>query len=298
MLCVAISVIIAFTFFYNAGKGGQDPRTVELFEIGGKGYNQNYFEKQKNLYSLTWQLGYQEMALNLSSESAGAGSVGRLQAFVYNLTIFRQQADNLGIFASDEELRKEIRQIRTFQSRQSSGFDANSFDTFISNVLPRYQLEQEDFFALVRDKIRLEKFSEVLAAGVSPSNIEIDTRYRQQNESVVAYVIAESLEETKKTIEITEQQIKEHYQENIDAGSLLSPEKRSIEYAFFPDPTYVKPTPPPVPVLPPVPEPAPGTTPAPVSPPVPEPAPGTTPAPVSPPVPEPAPGTTPAPVSP
>jgi hypothetical protein len=217
MFLVAAVVIIAFTFFYDAGKGMDDPRTAKLFEIGGTSYNQYDFEKLSNLYSLTWQLGYQEMALRLSSESFGAGSPGSFQAFVYNLIIFRQQADQFGIFVSDDDILKEIQGIRAFQSRQSGGFDPVAFENFINNALPRLRLEQDDFFELVGDKIRLDKFTDVLVAGVSPSNIEVDARYRQQNQSVVTYVIAEPLEDAKKAVEISDEQVKAHYQDNIDS---------------------------------------------------------------------------------
>ena len=50
MFLVAAVVIIAFTFFYDAGKGLDDPRTAKLFEIGGTSYNQYDFEKLKNIY--------------------------------------------------------------------------------------------------------------------------------------------------------------------------------------------------------------------------------------------------------
>ena len=293
--------------------------------------------------------------------------LGRLQAFAYNLTIFRQQADNFGIFVSDDDIRKEITRTSTFQSRQSGGFDSETgLRSFVSNVLPRYSLGEDDFYALIRDKIRLDKFSEVLVAGVNPSNTEIDARYRQQNQNVVSYVIAESLEDAKKAIEVTDEQIKGHYQDNIDTDkdgisdgdelraksdptdpettpeldelrnllaseekqiakhdadkdgelsdeeqdamiaalnaknsglgqSLQSPEKRSIEYAFFPNPTYVKPAPAPSPLLPPTSllPPAPLLPPTPASKPVVPPAPAPEPAPeekpITPPATEPAP---------
>ena len=217
MFIVAAVVIIAFTFFYDAGKGVDDPRTAKLFEIGGKSYNHFEFEKLNNLYFLARQLGYFDMAMKLSSESAGLGSAGSLQAFAYNLTIFRQQADRVGIFASDEEVTNEIQSIRAFQSRQSGGFDGEAFKGFIENQLPRLSLDQDSFFEFVRDKVRLDKFNDVLAAGVNPSNIEVDARYRQQNQNVVTYVIAEPLTEAKKAIEISDEQIKAHYLDNIDS---------------------------------------------------------------------------------
>lgn len=273
MLFVAIIVIIAFTFFYDSGRGADDPSGATVFRAGGKDYSAAHFERMLNLYGLSRL--FFEFEDKLTSERYfDEGMTGRVQAFIYNLTIFRQKADALGIEASNEEITKEIQNNPRFRS-QTGGYDPAAFDNFISNL----RVSQEDFFGLVRDKIRVEKLSELLAAGVSPSDGEVDTRYRLQNQKIVAYVITAPLEEAKESVEVSDEDIKEHYDENITKGnSLKTDEKRAIEYAFFSDPNYVPPTPPvtPDPATPETPDPTPTPTPTPTPDPPAEPVEGDT----------------------
>lgn len=262
MLFVAIIVIIAFTFFYDPDSGGSDTSGLTVFEAGGEKYSQADFEKMRSLYSIIaprWYRGYglfTDLEEKLTSERYGSqGAAGRLQAFVYNLSIFRQKAGGLGLDVSNDEIAKEIQNNPAFRS-PTGGYDAAAFDNFVSNELPRFQLAQQDFYDLVRDKIRIDKLSDVLAAAITPSQTEIDTAYSQQNQKIVAYVINDSLEEAKKSIEITDEAIEEAYDKNIaDGQSLQTDEKRAIEYAFFEDPTYIDPN------SPKLPEPTPGAAP-------------------------------------
>ncbi|MFL2479566.1 MAG: hypothetical protein ACJ0K4_08455 [Verrucomicrobiales bacterium] len=45
MIFVAVIVIIAFTFFYDSGRGPDKEKNTKLFRIDGKWYTQNDYEK-------------------------------------------------------------------------------------------------------------------------------------------------------------------------------------------------------------------------------------------------------------
>ena len=249
MLVVAIIVIVAFAFFDSAAdRGRTDPESVVVFEFQGKPYTYRDLRAMQNQMTLLAgnrsdpYLGYRETYQKLTSERIAPGSGGVLQAFVYNLSIFREEAKALGIEASDAEVMAELKSNSRFRG-PSGSYDGALFDNFKSNALAGLGLSPEQLLDLVRDKIRIDKLSDLLAAGVTAPAVEVEARYQQENEKVVAYAFPITMEQAKEGLEIPEEKIKEHYDKNVaEKKSLKTEEKRRVEFAFFPDPT--KPNPP------------------------------------------------------
>lgn len=242
MLFVAIVVIIAFTFFGNPndGKGGR----VTEFKLGGKSYGTAELQKLFGQFQLAagfTPLGMEPMVTALTSEAMAAGALRNPQSFIYNLSIFRNHVADLGISASDEEVLDAIRNSPAFRTAPS-GYDPAKYSNLLDITLPRLGLAEEDFLQLIGDNICFEKFQDLLAAGVSASPLAVDANYAANSQKVVAYVIAETADKAKESITITPEAIEAEFKSLQEKGEApQSPPKRSVEYAFFEDPTYVDP---------------------------------------------------------
>ena len=257
MLFVAVIVIIAFTFFYDAGRGPDREKKQELFRIDGKSYTQTDYEKLlyklNMVFSQLRSMEYINFATQITSVRNDQSQRGMGQAFAYNLTILRNRAKDLGIYVSNEEVENEIQRMDRFQVRDTMGQPLNRFNPaaweYFKQTILAGDFTEEDFAQLIKDKISYVKLTELVGSGVIPSSHEVDMLYKKENQNVIAYVIKETIEKAKEGIEVTEEKIAEHYTELKTTNNALldKPEKRSFEYAFFPNPTYVKPEPAPEP---------------------------------------------------
>ena len=98
MLFVAVIVIIAFTFFYDAGRGPDREKNSKLFSIDGKDYTLKDYEKILSKLSMVYQLrsmDYFNFANQITSVRTDKEQRGMAQAFAYNLTILRNRSKSL-----------------------------------------------------------------------------------------------------------------------------------------------------------------------------------------------------------
>ena len=122
MLFVAIIVIIAFTFFYDAGKVQNRQEDQEFFKISGKSYTQKDWDNTLKPLAgnLIFRMGsdyidfFQQITSERDSDSE-TDSISLYQSYVYNLTLLRNKAKNYEIHVSDEEVIKEIKKMDLFQ---------------------------------------------------------------------------------------------------------------------------------------------------------------------------------------
>ena len=113
MWVVAAIVIVAFTFFYDAGKVQNRQDTEVMFEIGDKSYTQQDWNTALGpLYGqFIFRMGsdYIDLFQQLTSERASTtDSRSMRQAFVYNLMLLREKAKDYEIHISDDDIVKEI----------------------------------------------------------------------------------------------------------------------------------------------------------------------------------------------
>ena len=177
MLFVAVIVIIAFTFFYDAGRGPDREKNSKLFSIDGKNYTLKDYEKILMQLSMVYQLrsmDYFNFANQITSVRTDKEQRGMAQAFAYNLTILRNRSKSLGIYVSNEEVVKEIERMDIFQVRDTMGqplnrFNLNAWEYFKSTALAG-DFTEKDFAQLIKDKITILK--NIL--GDKISDIEMD----------------------------------------------------------------------------------------------------------------------------
>ena len=119
----------------------------------------------------------------------------------------------------------------------------------MSKRLSERNFKDADLMQIMRDKITLDRVKELLAANFQPPVTEVEDIYAQGNEEITAYALKRSLEDFRKEITVTDEEIAARYEE--DKETLMSEEKRKIEYVYFQAPIFPKPTPPaPTPPIP------------------------------------------------
>ena len=191
MLFVAVIVIIAFTFFYDAGRGPDKVKNAELFRIDDKWYTQNDYEKLLYKLNIVYQLrsmDYFNFANQITSVRNNQNQNGMAQAFAYNLTILRNRAKSLGLYVSNAEVENEIQRMDIFQVRDTMGqplnrFNLNAWEYFKSTALAG-DFTEKDFTQLIKDKISYVKLTELVGSGVIPSKHEVDMVYKKENQKM------------------------------------------------------------------------------------------------------------------
>ncbi|MGI9240839.1 MAG: SurA N-terminal domain-containing protein [Verrucomicrobiales bacterium] len=238
MLVVAILTIIAFVFLYDKNTYSQGSvQRGTAFKVYGKGYGANYLQKLDSYFNLAQELGMQDLAMQL----AGSRIVdNRLPLdFPINLMILRKEGRELGISPSNEEARKELEGLRAFADA-SGRFDPTIFAAR-SKSLSERNIKDADLMQIMRDKITLDRVKELLASNFQPPVTEVEDVYAENNEEITAYALKRSLEDFSKDVTVSDEEIAARYEE--DKETLLSEEKRKIEYVHFQAPIFPKPTP-------------------------------------------------------
>ena len=165
MWVVAAIVIVAFTFFYDAGKVQNRQDTEVMFEIGDESYTQQDWNTALGpLYGqFIFRMGsdYIDLFQQLTSERASTSdSRSMRQAFVYNLMLLRERAKDYEIHISDDDIVKEIKKIDLFQVRDTLGqplnqFDIRQWELFKAQFLSA-EYTEENFKQFIADKLRID----------------------------------------------------------------------------------------------------------------------------------------------
>ena len=145
--------------------------------------NISMLEKQQNarLFGLASDLGMSDF---LQSLIAGAKTEDEV---VLNLLVLRHEADRLGIRPSTSEVADRVRNLPAFNG--NGGFDFKKFGDFVQNALAPRGLSEEHIEQLVRDELCLNQIKQLLAAGVSIPEAEINANYERSYAKLYVSVI-------------------------------------------------------------------------------------------------------------
>ena len=218
MWVVAAIVIVAFTFFYDAGKVQNRQDVQDMFEIGGKSYTKKDWDSTLRPLPLIFRMGsdYIDFYQQITSERASTTDSRSLsQAFVYNLTLLREKAKDYEIHISDDDIVKEIKKMDLFQVRDTLGqpldsFDVRQWELFKSQFLSA-EFTEQNFRQFISDKISYDKIRELIGSGSTPSDFEVDQAYKKENQHIVAYVINKKVDDIKESIEVSDEEVKERF---------------------------------------------------------------------------------------
>ena len=269
MIVVAFIVIVAFAWFFNP----YDTRRGSLnqamaFRIGSKGVTVKEVERQTRILQAASDLGF-NFTMQLLQPTFDVVD------FTQNRYILGEEARKLGVDPSEEEVQAAIAEHPQFQRNQS--FSEDAYLDAIKETLEPMGLVAGDLRELMADKLRLDKLTSVLSSGAAVPQSVVDVEFQRERELITAAVVDFKLEDFEKDIEPTEEELKAFYDEQsalvpsaerqvegrldeVEQAALdliMSPERRQVEFVFFPEPVAPAAPAPPLP-------PQPGMTPPPL----------------------------------
>ena len=139
--------------------------------------------------------------------------------------VISQEAERLGLAASDEELRDKIRKQFSDASGQFIGFDR-----YKESVSLRYG-DVEKFENEIRDEIAQEKLRAFVTASVNVSDAEVEEEYKRRNTDFDVSYIALTAEKLAEKIQPSDEDLRSYYESHKTDYRYLEPQ-RKVRYVF------------------------------------------------------------------
>ena len=224
MIVIAILAIPFIFYFvqrpdYGAMRGDQFARIYDR--------NVSMLEAQQfvRLLSLAQALGMSDF---VGTMTAGAGSNQNQAAvqFIVSLQVLRHEADRLGLRPNASEIADVVRKLPAFQG--DSGFDINKFNDLVRNGLAPLGLAEEHIEQLVRDEICLNEIRQLLAAGVSLPQTELDENFQRGYDKLFVSVIRFHSTDFDNDIKINDEDVQKYY--DAHKSELKTDEKRKVDF--------------------------------------------------------------------
>jgi peptidyl-prolyl cis-trans isomerase D len=221
ILIFAILMAVSLVIFYapRRNSSGLDPskntevvakvgsRTVTIADIAR--VRENYARMFGNRVNLA-QLGGNKRFLD--------GLIGR--------HVMAQEAERLGLGASDAELAEKIRKRYSDASGKFVGLDR-----YKEIVISQYG-DIDSFENEIRDEIAQEKLRAFVTASVNVSDAEVEAEYKRRNSSFDVSYIAVSADKLAEKIQPTDDELKSYYESHKTDYRFLEPQKK-VQYLYI-----------------------------------------------------------------
>ena len=216
-------IIIVFVAFYGGTKL-REPGSEDIAEVNGEAITQREFamhyqkllERYRELFkgSLNPEL---VKSLNLKSSL--------LEELIQRKLVL-QEARDLGLATSDEDLMNAIAQVPEFQV--NGRFNKERYIQLLrANRLTPAQFETEQ-----REQLTMQRLYGVIADSVHVTEAEVRDRYRIEQEKINLYFIKLPASSFVAEVKATEEEVKTFYDRNKE--SLKEPLRVQVEYLSYP----------------------------------------------------------------
>jgi peptidyl-prolyl cis-trans isomerase D len=221
ILLFAILMAVSLVIFYAPGRNASslDPskntevvakvgsRTVTIADVAR--VRENYARMFGSRVNLA-QLGGNKRFLE--------GIIGR--------HVIAQEAERLGLGASDAELAEKIRKRYADASGNFVGFDR-----YKEIVVSQYG-DLESFENEIRDEIAQEKLRAFVTASVNVSDAQVEEEYKRRNTSFDVSYIALSADKLAEKIQPSDEELRSYYDSHKTDYRLLEPQKK-VRYVYI-----------------------------------------------------------------
>jgi len=223
MIVIAI-LAIPFIFYFVQRPDYGAMRSDRFARVYGRNVSMVEAQRNARLFDLARALGMSDFVQSLT---AGANDQNQVYIqFILNLLILRHEATRLGIRPTPSEIADVVRDLPAF--RGESGFDIKKFSDFVQNALSPNGLAEEHIEQLVRDALCLSKIKQLLAAGVSIPEAEINATYEKAYDRLYVGLIRLRPADFEKEIKIGDDDVQRYYETH--KAELKSDEKRKVEF--------------------------------------------------------------------
>ena len=221
ILLFAILMAVSLVIFYAPGRNASslDPskntevvakvgsRTVTIADVAR--VRENYARMFGSRVNLA-QLGGNKRFLD--------GIIGR--------HVIAQEAERLGLGASDAELAEKIRKRYADASGNFVGFDR-----YKEIVVSQYG-DLESFENEIRDEIAQEKLRAFVTASVNVSDAQVEEEYKRRNTSFDVSYIALSADKLAEKIQPSDEELRSYYDSHKSEYRFLEPQKK-VRYVYI-----------------------------------------------------------------
>ncbi|QIF00718.1 SurA N-terminal domain-containing protein [Roseimicrobium sp. ORNL1] len=245
MIAVAAIIIIAFTFWSGTGKGrtGGIGHDSTALTVHGRDYTFMEFSRLQRAFQLASELGLPGVTEAFATDVVGLhyehGNTNTRRPLMFdkapvdfgiNLLVLRRALDQYGIHASDAEVQQAFQKLPAFSSNgQYNPELARQAEDYI-----RREFSQEELYQVIRDSLGLQRLHQIVAGNVVSGPGIADRYYAAGFSTIKAATIPFPLEDFKKKVEISEDDIKKYFEENKDGYK--TEEKRAVTLVVMPKP--------------------------------------------------------------
>lgn len=238
MVFVTVIVIICFAWFYNTNTGRGDRSDAD---IAGKVYGHTVtgaeFKRMARKLSICQMLGLNDLMRSLAYVGSPKSRGELEENYIWNSMVLRHEADALGIAPTEDEIIDAVQKIPAFST--NGVYDSTKYTQFVQNGLTPNGFTTDLLEELMGDSLRLEKIKALLGSTDKPVVGEIRSIFERRNQKTDASVIRLKLEDFKKDVKVTDEDVKKRFEEKKD--TLQHPEKRKVKVVAFTPPQTTPP---------------------------------------------------------
>lgn len=232
MLFIAVIVILAFSV-WSGYTGGGAPGSASLLRVYGRDYQRDEYQRLLQTRELAEMLGQFQFTTILASLDPRFGDPQGRNTIDYlvNLLVLREEAPQLGIQVTDEEIRAWVQELPVFQS--NGEFDPALASQVVRN-LGAFGMGQREINQLAVDVISLRRLTQLVGGNISAAPSLVESWYAVRNHMLKARVIQIPFSGFEDQVEVGDEEIELAFAEN--AARFQKPEQRSLTYAHLPFP--------------------------------------------------------------
>ena len=221
ILGFAILMAVSLVFFYAPGRSANtlNPalNTETVAKVGSARISVADVARVRDNYA---QMFGRQMNM------AALGGSKRFLDSLIKKHVMTQEAERLGLGATNEELKERIIKQFTDASGQFVGFDR-----YKESVIARYG-DIEEFENDVRDDIAQEKLRAFVSASVNVSDQEVEEEYKRRNTSFDVSYIALNQEKLAEKIQPSDDELRTYYESHKNEYRYNEPQKK-VRYLYI-----------------------------------------------------------------
>lgn len=224
LIVVTVLIVISFAFLYSdfdfvRGTVGKQDCVVKVYD---RCYRQKEARTLASHFDVALELGMYDFAMVLFGENRQDRDP---TDFVISLVILRKEAEKMGIRPTAAEIKEAIPQLPLFQQPWVNAAYVQN------NILGPNGFTDGDLANLVKDYLCFQKLRSLIGAGLEAVPSEVARLYTKSNQRYTASLVRFDRSEFTKEIQITDEEISAHYEEN--KAGLNSEAKRGFDYVKF-----------------------------------------------------------------
>lgn len=229
MIMVTFIVIICFAWLYNDTKFFDRVGSERVGMVYGKQVARAQYLRVARKFEICQMLGLNELWSGLGF-TGNPRSRGDLEEnFIWNSFVLRHEADALGIEPTDDEVIEAIEKLPAFET--NGVYDSSKYNVFVEKGLMPRGFTTQQLEEIMGDSLRLQKIKALLGATNDPAPTEVRAMYERRNQKTESSVIRLKLEDFKKDVKVTDEDVQKRFEER--KAALLHEETRKVKFVAF-----------------------------------------------------------------